>query len=736
MDERKTWIKKLLLLTVLITSISGCFKDSAPDSNNFDIGSFQDSCKINTERLKKMLELDVTADIDCIENNLKQFANFVKRDDPNVIEKAQLERFITKFFPKEASDIKKSLQFLFQIDSLILRDHSDKITVSNIKNIFDLVRAANRYGAPLNKIFIKLNEKKENYWNLRNQVEFLFNGLTKEIVTITGRVSGPTISINIMNFLRDLKSSMGLKEDQLDLELIENFLYVKKLLIGGDKGVLSTDEFNSIVPRVGELALLAFDFIYMKDLHMELDKEKDLFFLGRLKKLKALLHPWADDEHILSHNDLIASVGKILEGRADFSIKRAEEGIQNIKIKIIGGGPDVYTFGNIMKGLNLGQELFERWYFNDVTYEHFKATMDKDAPITQLERPELPEYKELSRHSVFSMWKEFHYIATHYRLFHAPEAIQYYTNEYRRQLYGFNLQAVIRFGLGLALDVYGHPVVDPITKKPLFMAATIDELRLLLDDVKTIMEELKLWPHFYDRFLSEAMNSSDLFQFQSNGDGVIALNEASEYVANILSSTTLAIDAFAALKKHCPVIDNDPIFDEGIEVACYREHFFETLFKDLNYKRYFQKLYDYYTFYSASELMNYLQNVESFAKERRGDDIPMTKIDIGRMFVSLSNVESTFIRFDKDHTNILTYSEINQGWPRFKQTVMGFAKLKASQDKIGHSIFIYLVKKMKEPSLVEALAFHLAGRKKDIKARRMNIGAILAMVAKATIPSK
>ena len=42
---------------------------------------------------------------------------------------------------------------------------------------------------------------------------------------------------------------------------------------------------------------------------------------------------------------------------------------------------------------------------------------------------------------------------------------------------------------------------------------------------------------------------------------------------------------------------------------------------------------------------------------------------------------------------------------------------------------------MEEPSVVQLLWFHLTGNKKKTRARRMNIGAIFALVSAATIPA-
>ncbi|MBI2522239.1 MAG: hypothetical protein HYV97_17600 [Bdellovibrio sp.] len=722
-----TWWALSLVCLVLM----GCFnKDSPVETDSYDVGNFQNSCKIDADRLKKLLETDVTADITCVENNLKQFSEFVNRANPNVVKREDLEKFINKFFVKESTAMIKSLRFLFELNTLLLRDQRHQISVQNIGNIFDLIRMANRYGAPLNHIFKKITEQKQNYWNLRPQIEFLLGNLTKDFVTILARANGPSSQLAVMEFISELKKSLDLNDDQLDLELIESFLFVKKIFIGGERSTVSTDEITAIIPKIGQAVLLVFDFVYYKDADAPEKKDKALFFLQRTRLLGSLFHPWDTDEHIFKHNELINVVEKLTEGKFDFNVRNIEESIVNIKTKLIGSDPNNYTFGDINKVLSWGVALFEQYYFNDVTYEYMKETMESNGPLKDLVRPELPEYAEFPRPRVFELWNEFKIIVTQYRVFHAPENIQYYTNDYMRYLYGINLQTVLRFGLNKALNAYGHPKIDPITGKPLFMAATIDELRTLLLDLKTAMVEFELWPHFFERFLSEAMNSSDLFQYQSDGDGVIRLDEATEYVANIISSRTLALKMFDVLKTHCPVMDEE---DKSFEVQCYREHFFSSLFIDLDYKRYFPKLYDYVVFSSDSEVQQFLISVESFAKEIRDINVPMSTVDIGRLFVSLSNIETTFIRYDMNYNNIMDRDEIEQGWSVFRPTIMGFAKLKPNQEKLGHSIFLFIIKKMKVPSTVEAIFFHLFGNKKEVTARRLNIGAILALVAAATI---
>ena len=94
------------------------------------------------------------------------------------------------------------------------------------------------------------------------------------------------------------------------------------------------------------------------------------------------------------------------------------------------------------------------------------------------------------------------------------------------------------------------------------------------------------------------------------------------------------------------------------------------------------------------------------------------------------------LRYDNDFDNILSYNEAELGYQVFKNTLAKFANLDPSKDGLINSIYYYILQKMKEPSTVELLWFHLTGNKKGTRARRMNIGAIFALVSAATIPAE
>ena len=70
----------------------------------------------------------------------------------------------------------------------------------------------------------------------------------------------------------------------------------------------------------------------------------------------------------------------------------------------------------------------------------------------------------------------------------------------------------------------------------------------------------------------------------------------------------------------------------------------------------------------------------------------------------------------------------------YKKTLVEFSGLKESQEKLVKSVYLYILKKMKVPSTLELVWFHAFGKKKNLEARRMNIGAIFALISAQQLP--
>jgi len=690
------------------------------------MGSFPQTCQLNAERLKLILEENIQQDIHCLELNLNQFAGFVKRKDDRYINKNELSKFITKFFKQDSDAIIQSLDLLFDLNYLLLKGQKEDLTISKLPKLFEIFNTVNEHGIPLKIIFDRINNG-ESYLEYKDAISALTSKASEEIAGILNAIDGNNNSLNIISIIKSLQQG---HETSIDYDLIKSLLSFKKLFLGGDKEVISNSEVLNILSNLEEITRISIDLLHIDEFNLENMEDLTFFVFNKIQSVRDLLFQLGQDEIIFNHDDLILIGQEVLNlQKININLENLEESIIHIKTNIIGGNPEKYSFADINTLFDFAEELVGRFYFNEVTFDYFRETLDKNEKIDRLTRPNLSKYEILSRSVIYRNWKEFNYIVSNYRFFLNEDGRQYYTNEYRRTSFGLNVQTLLRWGFNKILKVYGHPKIDPNTGNYLFHVIEPRELRELASQMEGLLRELGSWPRFFNKFAEEATNSSDLFQFQSDGDGYININEATEYVSNIINGSGIAKEVFDIMPEYCDVLEKEIV---GFDVNCYRKYLFYILFERLNYKNHYQKLYDYYIFYTQDELDKYLKNVETGTREIADDNIPMGVVDLSRLLISMSNIESTFIRYDKSLNNILDRDELDVGFPVFKKIIMEFGGLKQTQESLAISTFLYIVKYMDVPTPVKLIAFHVFGRKKNISAKRVNVATILAIISQAS----
>lgn len=726
---------KHIITLLLIFNFSSCLNDSAPVKDQVEGGTFEQTCNMDAERIKKILDEYIVADLECIEINLAQFTDFVRRENENYINRSELERFILKFFPGQGDGMIKSLDLLFKFSSLVLKDPEDNISLPNISNLFDLLKKFNRYAVPLKKE-VDAVIAGDSYWNRREKIHGYTELIIQKINELIKDSKGENLELEIIPFIKLIQASMDIGEDQINLDLIKKFLFLKPLLIGGKKEFITSEEVHLFLQKLYPLFSSFSDLFFINEIEDMSATTNIHYFLSAFNTFKANLEQLPLDYEILSHRDFMDVADELLRNSIDFNIMDLEEAILNLKQKVI--SPNIknsenYYFQDLLTITDWAKEAFERLYFNAATYTHNNELMKSTTPINDMQYSELEEYQNLTRTGVYKYWKDFQFITKTYRTFPSKEGLQYFTNEYKRSLHGFNMVALTRYGLDIIIKVYGHEKIDPTNGKVIGHQISHNEIRTLLLDLKQALVVLNVWPKYFERFVGEAATGTDLFQFMSDGDGATDLDEATSYVTNIFSGASVADNLMISLQEFCELVQDEDGQDAFL-VSCYREHFFEVLWERLNYRKYYQKLYDYTVFFSKEEVMEYLINIEKAAKEERDETIPMSKIDLGRLFATFGSVETTMLRYDRDFDNILSFNEAEQGYLVFKNTLATFAKLDPSKDGLINSIYYYILQKMEEPSPVELVWFHLFGNKKKTRARRMNIGAIFALVSAATLP--
>ncbi len=708
-------MSSIAIVLLVCSSLVSCgLSDDPPqDSGIYDLGNLEGGCELNTEQLNLILEENIVSDINCLETTLDQFVQFVRRDDPNFITRQELGKFVDKFFPEEKVLIRNILKLVYGLNTLLNRDPIDKINTENLKKIFQIARVVNIEGAPLFSLLEGLN--KENYWTKRQDIfqalEKAARGILKVII-IKDPATNPELSIT--DFLTDIKTILELDDTQLNIEKISSFLFLKKLIVGGETQTLTSNEVLNIFDRASDLVLLGMDSIFYKGKDFKTKADEYYFYYDIVNELKENFHTFPGNELIITKQDIMIILDEFLGD--DIDVSNLDKSLTNFKEKFFGGAADQYLFRDVSTLINWGLEFSGMLYFNEITYEYYRPQMDSKNAIASISFPKIESYHVFPKWMVKKHWDNFRYVTTNYRYFQDDNGKSHFFDYYKRFKSGFQLTSMLRWAVTKVVTVYGH---YPEGKR--YKEADREDFKVLLNDYRGLIEELNFWPDDLDDFISDALISSDLFMYHSDGNDAGGSEEFTEFAINALHSYSINDKVHAELKNHCPIIGKD-----SYEISCFREYFLHVFFNKLGYQRYYQNLYEYLQKVGVDVLRQYVINVELYSRLEEDPASPITKSQMGRFLIILSNLETAYLRFDINKDGILDRGELDVAYLVFKGLVVSVADLGEGKEKLYQSIFLYLVKHMKVPNPIQLSWFHLFARKKDITATRLNISAILS----------
>ncbi len=717
--QRKRWMVNLTFASIfvgvsLITLPSCGLSDDAPaDAGVFDLDNLNGGCDLNTENLNNILDQDVSADINCLETNLDQFVQFVRRENSNYIGRLELNKFIDKFFPESKEVARDLLKLVYDLNTILLRDPKDQLAIDKLDKLFELFRIVNNQGRAFNRTLKGLDE--ETYWQRRLQIFRDLEELVRSVLKVIVFETDVNPVLKITDFIEELKGILDLNDEQLNVEKVKSFLFAKRLIIGGEAESLSSNELISLLDRTSDLVLLGMDTLFVKGKKFNGKNEEYFFYYDIVNELKENFYPHKDTDLILKHEDLL-NVADIFLGD-QYNVKNLDQSIQNIKEKFFGGAPDEYVFRDVMTVTNWGLEFAGMLYFNDLTYEHYQSQLSSPKAISGLTLPKMENYSVFPEWMISRLWTNFNYISSNYRFFHDDDGKSHFFNYYKRYKSGFQMASMLRWVISRVVQVYGHFPEGKRRKE-----ADQADFTRLFKDLEGAARELGLWPEELEKFVSEAIASADLFMYHSDGNDSASAEEFTEYAINALHGFKVADKVHVKLQRYCDLLGED---GQSFTVSCFREYFLHAFFNELKYERYYDKLYEYLNLNGTDEVRKYVINVELYSRVDPSPDVPISKEDLNRILVILTNLESAYLRFDIDKDGILNRGELDLAFLVFKNLVIKVAGLPPNADGLYKSIFLYLVKHMEVPSAVQLGWFHLFGKKKNITSSRYNISAIL-----------
>ena len=118
-DKLERWSLLIIIFSIIVFNSCGLSDDPMSESNVYDIADLESGCELNTDKLNKILDEDITKDINCLKDNIDQYVQFVRRKDPQYIEESELKQFINKLSPFFISIV---IRYIIKLTCLVLYD--------------------------------------------------------------------------------------------------------------------------------------------------------------------------------------------------------------------------------------------------------------------------------------------------------------------------------------------------------------------------------------------------------------------------------------------------------------------------------------------------------------------------------------------------------------------------------------------------------------------------------------
>ena len=726
--------KKLFTILIIVTSLglSSCGYITDKAANNLEVyrTDQMQTCKLDVNKLGEIFKADQKEQIRCLQDNFIQFTKYVRSREQGTITESEINAFVRKFFQNQSDSIIKGLSLIFQLNMLLLKDEADRISRTNISPLFDLLVHVNQEAVVITEIIKEMDDKnnQDKFWKIRTK--FIasvtrFSDYTQQIIEKT---PGMQKQLNMKQFILDAGRKLGNRE--LDPDTIDSLIFAKRTLAGGDKEVITTDELKTILGKLPKVMTLSFDLYYVKSSNFKSGDQEARFYQQSFRDLQSVMVFQQEDF------DLFA-IDKFLKVFKDFfhdtDITKFRPSISALKYRLVGGKLDTFSLTDMQKTFALANDVIDRIYFNSVTYDVYKIKLEQNTPIKNLPQLDLPlKYDVFTRDRINELHNEFVQTAILFRYFrNLKDGMATYGDEMDRSKYGYMEAGLLKFGTDRLLKAYGHVNSEGNQQ------VNIDEFKTFLFDLKPILVEMKLWSPNPDSFVRNAILLADLFQNKSDGDLEINSTEAVEYVQMIFSSVQMSNKFRDELGRYCDggINKDDPVF----ETECFNEHFFESFLADNTFKKYFPRLKQYVENSPKEVLLDYLNGVEGFARDEANPKVPIGQRDTILILGSMLNIETTLIRFDTNHDNVIDYHELVSAFQVYKSAIISLAKLKPNQEGYAQSVFLYMAHKMEVPPAgswldsVKFFSFHTCVSwtpcrstiMKKIEAQRLNVGKLL-----------
>lgn len=765
-------MKRTVLTFSLITALTalvGCSDlgknkvvESPIESSQFNAG-----CDPEIDQFSNILTKDISFHIDCLDRNISLFMKVVESGRPGHLNRAAFEQYVLKYVPEYKPENVRAIKAIFDISYLFFGGDPEYISPESVRKIVDFAYLFNREAMKMHPLFSSTEQ--DTAINLHRVFQDrIIKGtqtISEALLDIYKPKSGE--DMRKLNIIELLDAFSGAGEDTI-LDKVKTVLFVKRLLIGGERQVITHIELGKLLEKLVPLSPIVYDLLRLK--YLDLNQKSQMQMLhSDLEKIEALLYFSPDS------NEKLFSTMELADAINTFTTKKCKPKEVMEDGTICPPEGEIVSFMDLRKYpkelLELKMTLMttERWkkdqdltgrewvlpgelkllidHAKDIAmrgevyhniYEFFKTQLNSPASVNlnyNNYRLQFPKHEKYL--------KEFVRIVNGYRFFRGKNDAPFYGSAIRRNPEGMVEIGMMEHILSTAFRRYGEP-----TKELGGYGASQEQLLNIFKVYKGLLVSEDIIKDGLEGRTNQNLTLlSTLFQYQSNGDATIEVNEMTE-LAGIVMNSFQASDYFKEeLTRLCRADDRGRISD----MNCYRREFFGVACR--KYREFYPKFFDsigmkkcasgddkdWSDTYSA-DTTKYLKTLEIVARTctvfNDNTEVPMDSGDFMTVWVMIMNIEGTVARYDINGNNRMDASEVRTAYQvAFHPAVEALVKEQAAViarlpfnlgKSISRKIYYYLIKYGAIPESVKQYMKLLFI--KSSPANRQTIAAVLKVI--------
>lgn len=747
-----------LMSALLLTNACSDLKKSSLINRPIESSRFNVGCELDPDQFRLILEKDISYQIDCLSKSLDMFMRLVRTNKPGYLSRTALEEFILNnvadFDPKNTPAIKS----VFDISHLLFGESPEYLSPSSVRKLINFLHTFNKNVIKIYPSFQSKEQTPIGVHNLqRSRVTTTVQLLSKELSDIYNRTprNGELHKLDIVALLESFSTG----DNTETFEKLKAVLFIKKLFLGGERNEINHLELHNLIGKLTDMSFVVFDLMRIQYIAFDqgsgqsedgnqtpVNPQRSQFetLQQDLSRIEPLLYYTSDSkERLFSLEELAEATASIFDPEDFPDLRKYPNELLQLKMLVMSTARwqgEVLTEedkwvhpGELKILLEHANELANRGAVYHRMYEFFNTLMASPQPLSlnasayELHFPGNTKYL-----------REFIDIVNKYRYYLGKKPAPFYSREYRRNPEGVVQIGILQYAIDLAFRRYGAQI--SATEG---YGADLDQMKNIFKIFRKVLEGEGLITEGRITKTNENMTLlTTLFQHQSNGDGVMSVNELAEFGTTVLTSFKTADKMELELHKNCPL----DTYGRIIDLNCYRKDYIPTLCR--HYKDHYPRFFESLDMVDCDDVRDpewnedFLKSVEGLARtctifKSDKKDVPINADDYFTINVVMMSIEGTIARYDANFNNRLDPSEVRTAYNvAFRTAVEALVEKKAAViaklpfnlgGAISRKIYYHLIKYRDIPrSVGQYFRLLTIGA---TTARRDTIAAVLKVIA-------